>query len=143
MKLRKITQKEIDEFTRNENGIKECPGFSDYSEIKSFGEWSSFGEGSSFGERSSFGKGSSFGEGSFFENGKKALHPFFIRINNIGSRHDGCMIFNFEEGIYIRSGCYFGSESDFIQRVKEVHQGNKYEKEYLLALELARIAFSK
>ncbi len=34
MKLKKITQKEFDSLIINELGIKECPGFTDYSEIE-------------------------------------------------------------------------------------------------------------
>jgi hypothetical protein len=176
MKLKKITQKEFDELIVEE-GIKQCPAFTDYSEISSFGErcrfgegcrfgercrfgewcsfgegcrfgercsfgeWCSFGERCRFGERCSFGEWCSFGEGCSFEKDHKALKPYFIRINNIGSRGDGCIIFNFEDGIYIRSGCYFGTEKEFIARVKKTHSGNKHEKEYLMAVELAKITF--
>lgn len=131
MKLKKITKAEFDLIVKNEYGIKEYPGFTDFSDITSFGEWSSFGE------------GSSFGKGSSFEN-HKALSPFFIRINNIGSRKDGCTIFNFEDGIFIRSGCFFGSEIDFLQRLKATHDvDSKHFKEYSLSLELAKISFEK
>src|SRR3972149_1311118 len=132
MKLKKITQKEFDEFIINENGIKECP-IGDYSKISSFAERCSFAEECSFAERCSF------AEECSFENGHKAIAPFFIRINNIGSRKDGCLIFNFEDGIYVRSGCWFGTELEFVERVKKVHLGTKHEKEYLLALQLAKI----
>jgi hypothetical protein len=143
MKLKKITQKEFDELVRNEYGIKECPSFTDYTDINSFGESCSFGEWCSFGESCSFGEWCSFGESCSFEAGRKALQPYFIRINNIGSRGDGCIIFNFEDGIFVRSGCYFGSEKEFIARVKENHKGTKHEKEYLLAVKLAKITFGK
>jgi len=42
MELRKITQFEFDNLETNSN-IKMCPGFTDYSDIKSFGKFCSFG----------------------------------------------------------------------------------------------------
>ena len=112
-----------------------------FGKMCSFGEWCSFGERCSFGEGCSFGKRCSFGEGCSFENLKFDTHNYFIRINNIGSRRDGCYIFNSIDGLYIRSGCWFGSEAEFIERLKKVHSGNKYQREYLAALTLAKITF--
>lgn len=147
MNLRKITQKEFDKLTVNEYGFKQCPSFTDYTNICSFGESCrfgkscSFGEYCSFGESCSFGKSCSFGESCSFENGKIANYPYFIRVNNIGSRNDGCYIYNFEDGISVRSGCYFGTEKEFIQQVEKTHKGTRYEKQYKMALELAKITF--
>ena len=73
---------------------------------------------------------------------QKAGIPF-IRINNIGSRMDGCIIFNLKDGIFIRSGCWFGTVEDFIEKVRETHKGNKYEKQYLLAVKLAKLTFGE
>ena len=58
--MKKITQEEFNKITPNELGVKEYPGYTDYTDIKifgvgcSFGEWCSFGAGCSFGERCSF-----------------------------------------------------------------------------------------
>ena len=38
----------------------------------------------------------------------------------------------------MRAGCFFGSLDAFIERVKEVHGGTKHEKDYMLAVELAK-----
>jgi hypothetical protein len=66
----------------------------------------------------------------------------FIRINNIGSRSDGCTIFNLKNGLFVRSGCWFGTIDDFIKAVEEKHGDNKFAKQYLLAVKLAKVSFS-
>ena len=40
---------------------------------------------------------------------------------------------------YVRAGCFFGTAQEFEERVKTVHKGTKYEREYLAAIALARI----
>ena len=54
---------------------------------------------------------------------------------------DGCYVFNFKDGIYVRSGCFFGTEQQFLDAVQKTHTSTKYERQYLLALELAKAAF--
>jgi hypothetical protein len=122
--MKQFTQEEFNNFEIID-GRRQCPT-GDYSLIKSFGECCSFGERCSF-------------ESLKFD---KIKQPYFIRINNIGSRCDGCCIYNSDSGIYVRSGCYFGSEAYFLQRVKETHKGNQFERQYILAVELAKATFS-
>ena len=131
--MKKYTQQEFDALPVVD-GIKQCPT-GDYSELKSFGELCSFGE------RCSFGEGCSFGKRCSFENGYQAKYPAFIRINNIGSRGDGCYIYNFENSIYVRSGCFFGTVDEFMQAVHRKHSDTKFERQYKLAVELAKTAF--
>ena len=64
--MKRITQQEFDNLPVNEYGIKICPGFTDYSDIKIIKEWCSFAEGCSFAERCSFAKRCSFAEGCSF-----------------------------------------------------------------------------
>ncbi len=143
--MKQYTQQEFDNFPVI-NGRKQCPS-GDYTLIRSFGErcsfgeWCSFGEGCSFGERCSFGELCSFGDGCSFENGHKANEVQFIRVNNIGSRGDGCYIYNFKDGVYVRSGCFFGTETEFVSAVENKHAGIKYETQYKLALQLAKVTF--
>lgn len=115
------TQQEFDNLPVVD-GRKQCPT-GDYSQIKRFGESCSFGEWCSF------------------ENGYEANELPFVRINNIGSRTDGCYIYNFKKGIYVRSGCFFGTEQEFTQAVDTKHAGTKYQRQYQLALELAKATF--
>ena len=74
--------------------------------------------------------------------GDHTQKQLFIRINNIGSRKDGCTIYDFEDGIYVRSGCFFDNIDKFEARVRKVHGGTAYEKEYLAAIVFAKICFN-
>jgi len=132
--MKKYTQGEFNAFPVVD-GCKQC-STGDYTEIKVFGEWCSFGE------RCSFGEQCSFGERCSFENNKKFKPGIpFIRVNNIGSRGDGCQIFNFTDGLYVRCGCWAGSVEDFVTRVKERHAGTVHERTYLLAVAMAKSQF--
>lgn len=44
--------------------------------------------------------------------------------------------------MFVRAGCFFGTMDEFVQRVKKVHAGTRYEKEYLAAVDLAKIVLS-
>lgn len=131
--MKQYTQDDYDNFPVI-NGCKQCRS-GDYSLIKSFGQ------GCSFGWRCYFGAGCYFGKRCSFENGYEANELPFVRINNIGSRTDGCYIYNFKTGIYVRSGCFFGTEQEFIEAVEKKHAGTKYETQYKLALQLAKATF--
>ena len=39
----------------------------------------------------------------------------------------------------MRAGCFFGTFDEFVDRVKDVHKGTRFEREYLAAVELAKI----
>jgi hypothetical protein len=59
---------------------------------------------------------------------------------NFGSRNGATTFYrNKERGIQVRCGCFNGSLSEFIDRVKYTHRGNKHEKEYLAMVEMAKI----
>ena len=159
--MKKITQAEFDAIPRNENNFKVCPS-GDYTEINefpaacifgaksifgeecSFGEWSIFGEECSFGERSifgeecSFGEWSRFGEGCSFENGRIVNGTYFA-CDRIGSAKRKTYFFRGDNGAFVRAGCFFGTFDEFAAKVAETHGGTKYEREYLAALELAKI----
>jgi len=114
--MKKYTQGEFNAFPVVD-GCKQC-STGDYTEIKVFGERCSF------------------------ENNKKFKPGIpFIRVNNIGSRGDGCQIFNFTDGLYVRCGCWAGSVEDFVTRVKERHAGTVHERTYLLAVAMAKSQF--
>jgi hypothetical protein len=87
----------------------------------------------------------SFGASCSFENLKfsDTETRYFIRINNIGSRNDGCYVFNAIDGLYVRCGCWFGTAKNFLAAVEDEHKGTKYQKEYQIAIKLAEVSFSK
>ena len=76
-----------------------------------------------------------------FENKEFLNSNYFIRVNNIGSRSDGCYVFNCKDGLFVRCGCFFGSVDKFVEQVKNTHAGTKHRKTYLLAIELAKAQF--
>lgn len=103
-----------------------CPT-GDYSQIRSFGEWCHFGE------LCSFNAGCSF-EAECVKNGK------YFACDKIGSERRKTYFFCDGDGeMYVRAGCWFSSLDEFVERVKEAHSGTKYAKEYLAAVELAKI----
>ena len=66
----------------------------------------------------------------------------YFACDRIGSEKRKTYFFKAKEGLFVRAGCFFGTFDEFENRVKEVHVGTKHEKEYLLAIELAKIALN-
>ena len=96
-----------------------------------------FGAGCSFGERCRFGSGCSY-ENTRVKNGK------YFACDRIGSEKRKTYFFMDEtEKMFVRAGCFFGTLTEFIARVKEVHAGTKFEKEYLMACELAKVVLEE
>lgn len=131
--MKTYTQSEFDAIERDEYGFKNCPT-GDYSQIQifeercSFGERCCFGRGCSFGERCSFGEWCSFGERCCFEGiGRHVgVYPFVAFIgggSRIGSK---TYLFNLEQGIYVRCGCFLGTLAEFRERVKETGADTMY-----------------
>ena len=146
--------------------IKEFPAKCSFGEYCSFGkrcrfgEWCSFGEECGIGERCSFGKGCSFGERcSFGESCRfggsckceddKELKALFT-VGYIGSRKGTSYFWHLADGsILVRCGCFCGDLDEFTAKVKETHgdpltgTGNRYAKEYMAAIELAKVRFGE
>ena len=105
----------------------------------SFGKYCGFGKECSFGWGCSFGEWISFGKACSFEGGRVKSGEYFA-CDRIGSQRRKTYFFRDSDGkMYVRAGCWFSSLDEFIERVKEAHGGTKYEKEYLAAVELAKI----
>lgn len=166
--MKKYTRSDMENFERDECGRLICPT-GDYSQIRSFGErcifgeWCSFGAGCrfdeccifgdccsfgeccrfgkwcGFGAWNSFGEWCNFGNGCSFEN-LKVQNGVYFACDRIGSKRRKTYFFRDGDGeLYVRAGCWFSSLDEFVERVKEAHGGTKYEKEYLAAVELAKI----
>ena len=129
--MKKYTQEEFDAIERDEYGIKNCPS-GDYTAIKIFGERCSFGE------RCNFGKWCSFGEWCSFEN-ERVKNGTYFACDKIGSEKRKTYFFKGDNGYFVRTGCFFGTLDEFVERVKKVHARTKFEREYLAAVELAKI----
>ena len=131
--MKKITQQEFDALPVVE-GWKKCPGSTDYSAIKHFPEGCSFGAWCSFGERCSFGAWCSF------EGHKARTSNPYIAIDRAGSARRKTYFFDFEDGIYVRSGCFFGSLSGFRAKVLEDEGGDTSTVKAMQYLGMANIA---
>jgi len=58
--------------------------------------------------------------------------------SKFGSSNRTTTFFKSKDGIKVVCGCFFGNLLEFSKKVKETHSGNKFEKEYLLMIELAK-----
>ncbi len=65
----------------------------------------------------------------------------FIAIGKIGSRSDYTTFYkNRDNGISVQCGCFNGKVEEFEEAVKETHGGTFYEKQYMAAVELAKLS---
>lgn len=129
--MKVYTQEEFDAIKRDKYGVKNCPT-GDYTQIKSFPELCSFGKWCSFGDDCSFGRRCSF-EADRVVNGE------YFACDRIGSAKRETYFFKGDNGCFVRAGCFFGTFDEFAAKVKKRHGGTKFEREYLAALELAKI----
>ena len=64
---------------------------------------------------------------------------FFVQ-GPIGSRNGFITFYRTKDNtVEVRCGCFSGSLQKFVDRVEETHGGSRYEKEYKLAAELAKV----
>ena len=113
--------------------------FCSFGKSCSFGKYCGFGNECSFDECCSFGEWISFGKACSFEDGRVKSGEYFA-CDRIGSQRRKTYFFRDGDGnMFVRAGCWFSSLDEFVERVKKAHGGTKYEKEYLAAVELAKI----
>ena len=62
-----------------------------------------------------------------------------LTISNIGSREGYTNIYKTDKGLYVQCGCFRGSLDEFVDKVKQTHQGNNHERDYLAMVEFAKI----
>ena len=61
--------------------------------------------------------------------------------DNIGSRKSRTLFFKTDKGVFVQCGCFFGDLEKFVAKVKETHQGNNHERDYLVLVEFIKIRF--
>lgn len=95
--------------------------------------WAS-GDARVFGDARVSGNARVFGNAEVFN-----TRHFFVQ-GPIGSR-DGYVTFyrTKDDTVEVRCGCFSGSLQEFVNQVEETHGGSRYEKEYKLAAELAKV----
>ena len=77
-----------------------------------------FGGKCEFGHQCKFGEKYGFGLGCTFEKGFKAKTTLpFITLGGAGSEARTCYFYDFEKGIHVRAGCFFGSLEEFKAKV--------------------------
>ena len=59
-----------------------------------------------------------------------------LMISPIGSRSDYLTAYMTDAGVYLRTGCFFGSVEDFAEKCIKTHGDNEHAQEYAAALEL-------
>ncbi len=164
--MKKFTQSDFDNFIIDEYGFKICRS-GDYTAIKNFGGgckfgswcdfgmyckfsgWSSFGEVCRFGDGCAFaarckfddyckfGEWCNFGAHCNFENGR-VINGTYFACDRIGSEKRKTYFFKGDNGYFVRAGCFFDTFDVFMERVHLEYAGTKFEKEYELAIELAK-----
>ena len=64
---------------------------------------------------------------------------FFVQ-GPIGSRNGFVTFYRTKDDtVGVRCGCFSGSIQEFVDKVEQTHGGSRYEKEYKLAAELAKV----
>lgn len=66
----------------------------------------------------------------------------YMSIKGLGSEYRSTTIFRTKgKNIAVRCGCFYGTLTEFVDRVKEAHGNSKYAKEYLALVDLVKIHF--
>ncbi len=64
--------------------------------------------------------------------------PLLI-IGPLGSRSDYLHAFLTDHGLYLKTGCFFGTRDEFIEAVIKTHNDNEHDREYRAALKLIEV----
>ena len=83
--------------------------------------------------------GGAYLRGAYLRGDKKLIgdRPIFTA-GPIGSRSDYFAAYITDKGVYLRAGCFFGTEIEFTTKLGEDHGTNEHAQEYMAALELIR-----
>ena len=134
-------------------------GYCSFGNICIFGEGCSFGQRCAFnhwckvdarckfGEKCRFSTDCIFGTDCTFENGFKAKTTLpFLALVGVGSEARTCYFYDFQEGIHVRAGCFFGSLEEFKAKVLEDEETpetpSKKTKNYLAFCSIAETQFN-
>ena len=105
-----------------------------YGEVQVAGNAWVYGNAKVYGDARVSGNARVYGNAEVFN-----TRHFFVQ-GPIGSR-DGYVTFyrTKDDTVEVRCGCFSGSLQEFVNQVEETHGGSRYEKEYKLAAELAKV----
>lgn len=89
-----------------------------------------------------FGNALVFGDARVFSNAKICSGADYLCFKGLGSENRNTTFFKCDdETIKVKCGCFFGTLTEFEQKVKETHGDSKYAKEYLACVEVVKIHF--
>ena len=86
-------------------------------------------------------QGANLREGDLGDWGKLQSYSDILVVGAIGSRDGYTTIFHTDKGIFVQCGCFKGTLEEFEKKVKETHQGNKHERDYLALIEFVKVKF--
>ena len=99
-----------------------------------------FGNGKVSGNAKVFGNAKVSGNTWIFGNAKVSNTRHFFVQGPIGSRNDFVTFYRTKDDtVGVKCGCFSGSLQEFVNQVEKTHGGSRYEKEYKLAVELAKV----
>lgn len=105
-----------------------------------FGIWNTFGDGCKLGLWSIFGDGCGFGNECLIECDKELAEYF--KVEGLGTERRCTYFFQLTDGsLYVRCGCFAGTEPEFLRQVEDTRGGTIHEDQYKMALELAKLSF--
>ena len=73
--------------------------------------------------------------------GKLQTTSDVLCVGPVGSRNGYTTIFHTDKGIFVQCGCFRGTLDEFEAKVKETHQGNQHERDYLALIQFAKVKF--
>lgn len=65
-----------------------------------------------------------------------------VQIGPIGSRGDQLIVFRTNNGLLVVTGCFTGSDDEFLSAVSATHRNNMHRRDYDAAIAFARIVLS-
>ena len=86
-------------------------------------------------------RGANLRDADLGEWGKLQSPSDILIVGAIGSRNGYTTIFRTDKGLFVQCGCFKGTLGEFEAKVKETHQGNNHEKDYLALIQFAKIKF--
>ena len=66
-----------------------------------------------------------------------------LMIGPIGSRQAYLTVWPTDQGLYVTTGCFYGTIAEFIAKVQAVHGDTKYGRDYQAAIEFAKTTLGK
>ena len=111
-----------------------------YGEVQVAGNAWIYGDARVFGNAWVYGDARVSGNAWVYGNAEVFNTRHFFVQGPIGSRNGFITFYRTKDNtVEVRCGCFSGSLQEFVNQVEETHGGSRYEKEYKLAAELAKV----